>query len=148
MALGVYSLVGVDYIKHSEDGTQTDPIATVHHGRDGDTFNKKLFIKSNNTNTYTNIQIKATSSDGLDIGSGITPGTTGWGVKLMEDPGHDPTELEWDATDYGTTISFTGETITDTTTVLPFWFRVESPRGQSIRNKTGISLVLMFVETI
>lgn len=135
------------YSDFSIDGEHTDPITTVHHGRNGDTFERELYVgrPTGNTSDFTNVRIKADSlTIDDDIGSGSSPGTTGWGVKLMVDPGHDPTESEWDATDYGSTISLAN---ISTDAKLPFWFRIESPRGVSIQNKKNIALLVLFTET-
>jgi hypothetical protein len=134
------------YAAFSVGGTHTDPITTVHHGRNGDTFEEQLYLgrESGNTSTFTNVQIEAISAGVDDIGSGSNPGATGWGIKLMVDPGHDPTETEWDATNYGDAIDLAD---ISTDAKLPFWLRIESPRGVSIQNKKNISLYLMFTET-
>jgi hypothetical protein len=135
------------YAAFSVGGTHTDPLTTVHHGRNGDTFERELFVgrEAGNTSTFTNVRVKPdslTADD--DIGTGPNPGSTGWGVKIMVDPGHEPTESEWDATDYGSTIELADITGDEK---LPFWFRIESPRGISIQNKKNITLLLMFTET-
>ena len=137
------------YTAFSIDGRHTEPITTVHHGRNGDTFERELFVgrESGNTSAFTNVRVVPQSlTEDADIGSGSDPGTTGWGVKIMLDPGHEPTETEWDATDYGTTIlldniPYPGDP------KLPFWFRIESPRGIDIQNKKNIALLLLFTET-
>ena len=148
MGLVAYEEVSVGvYTAYSIDGLQTNPLTTVHHGRNGDTFETQLYAgrESGDSSTYTNVRVKPDSLTlDADIGSGSTPGTSGWGVKLMVDPGHTPTESEWDATDYGTTIDLAN--ISDDSK-LPFWFRIESPRGEDVKNKTNIALYLMYTET-
>jgi len=138
---GVYSAFSVD-------GVHTNPITTVHHGRNGNTFEKKLYLgrETGNTHSFTNVRIKPSSlTSDSDIGSGSNPGSTGWGVKIMVDPGYDPTEDDWDATYYGTTIDMSD---ISNDAKLPFWFRIESPRGISIQNKKNITLLLMFTESV
>ena len=135
------------YVAHSTEGTHTNPLTTIHHGRNGDTFEKKRYVgrESGNTSTFTNVKVEAVSlTSESDIGSGSNPGTTGWGVKLMVDSGHSPTENEWDAIDYGDTIELDD---ISSDSKLPFWFRIESPRGVSIKNKKNIALLVMFTET-
>jgi hypothetical protein len=134
------------YAAFSVDGVHTDPLTTVHHGRNGDTFERQLYVgrETGNSSTFTNIRIKPdslTSDNDIDP-DGADP--TGWGVKLMVDPGHDPTEAEWDEVDYGDTIDIAD---ISTDAKLPFWFRIESPRGASIQNKKNITLFIMFTET-
>lgn len=150
MSLSIYEQTspGV-YNDFSIEGAHTDPITTIHHGRNGDTFELKLYVgrESGNTSDFTNVKVEATSlTTELDIGTGSTPGDTGWGVKLMVDPGHDPTESEWDATDYGNTIELVDISDPDDSK-LPFWYRIESPRGVEIKNKKNIALLVMFTET-
>jgi hypothetical protein len=128
------------YSAFSTGGTHTNPVSTIHHGRNGD-----IGREIGNSSTFTNIRIEPVSlTIDDDIGSGSSPGSTGWGVKLMVDNGHDPTESEWDATDYGNTIDI-DDISSDTKQA--FWFRIESPRGISIQNKKNIALTLMFTET-
>ena len=148
MSLRIYEQTSPgEYSAFSIDGDHTAPLTTVHHGRNGDTFEQKLYLGriTGNASTFTNVRVKAaslTSSD--DIGSGSNPGDTGWGVKLMLDPGHDPTQSDWDSADYGTILEFSD---ISSDTKLPFWFRIESPRGISIQNKQNIALYIMFTET-
>ncbi len=58
MSLFVYNLVspGV-YAAISVDNDQTNPITTVHHGRNGDTFETKLFLGREDDDTHMNILI-------------------------------------------------------------------------------------------
>lgn len=147
MALGVYRQVSVGvYEEYSTDGDQTNPIASVHHGRNGTTEEKKLYVRADDAHTYTNIQVapESTSSDD-DIGSGSNPGATGWGAKLLLDTGSDPTESDWEAVDYGAAINISD--ISDSSTYIPFWFRLESPRNIRIGNKTNIVLSLYYKDT-
>ncbi len=136
------------YSAFSMDGVYTNPITTVHHGRNGDTFEQQLYIgrEIGNASSFTNVRIKPISSinTAVYVGSENSPGTSGWGVKIMVDPGHEPTESEWDMTNYGSTIDLAN---ISTDTKLPFWFRIESPRGIAIQNKKDIALLLMFTET-
>ena len=147
MPLGIYQLTDADeYEKFSDDSTMSNPITTVHHGRDGDTCEQKLYIKADNGSVYTNIQVKAITTGADDIGVGTYRGTTGWGIKLKVDPGHSPTETEWDAIEYGVAIDI--DLIdADATAVRPFWFRIESPLGISVGNKENNSLQILYTET-
>ena len=134
------------YSDFSVDGAQTSPLTTIHHGRNGHTEELKLYLgrEAGNTSTFTNVCVTPVTSGVADIGSGVNPGTTGWGVKVIIDPGHEPTEAEWDAIDYGAFAEFAN---ISTDTKLPFWFRIESPRGIIVQNKTNISLLVTFTET-
>ena len=146
MSLGVYKINDLGaYEQYSEDSAMTNPITTVHHGRDGDTFEKQHYIIASDEHTYTNIQIKAvsiTSDD--DIGLGSNSGTSGWGVKLTTQD-YNPTETDWDAVEYGVATDIAN--IAASTTIRPFWLRIESPRGISIGNKENIKLLLFYTDT-
>jgi hypothetical protein len=149
MPLGIYEKVAEGrYVAYSTNGDQTNPITTVHHGRNGDTFERRLFLKADNNHVYTNISVKPiskTSDD--DIGLGGNPGTSGWGVKVMADPNHTPTEKDWDSVEYGVSVDYgEGVSISDTNTVIPFWFRIESPRGINVTNKENIALQLLYTD--
>ena len=146
MSLFVYNLVspGV-YAAISVDNDQTNPITTVHHGRNGDIFETKLFLgrEDEDTHTYSNIQLTpVTLNSDQDIDPG-SPGT-GWGVKVLLDTGHDPVESEWSVVNYGAAIIFADIT---TDAKIPFWYRIESPRNISIQNKRNIALRVTFTET-
>ena len=133
------------YEAFSVDQAQTNPISTVHNGRNGDIFEMKLYVGRvvGSTHTYERIQVKPVSrTEANDIDpTGENP--TGWGVKLMVDEGHDPTEAEWDATDYGVAIDIDD---IDGDEKLPFWYRIESPRGIRVSNKHNIALLIVFTE--
>jgi hypothetical protein len=151
MALGIYRLVspGV-YEKHSEDGSASNPITTKHHGRNGDIFELKRFVRADDDHTYTNIQVAAQSLDADDdIGEGSNPGNTGWGVKLLLDTGSDPTETDWDAVNYGDPIDIVAddESISDDSTYIAFWYRIESPPGEDVKTKTNVGLYLYYTDT-
>lgn len=133
------------YEEFSINDAFDNPITTVHHGKNGDTFERKLYIGRTigDEHSYADIVITPVSkTEDDDIGSGANIGATGWGVKIMLDEGHTPSESEWDATYYGTSIS-TEDIATDVR--IPFWFRIESPTGISVGNKRNISLLVTFI---
>jgi len=153
--LHVYELVSPgSYEVISEDGALTNPVTSTHDGKVGETTEMKLYVGGDdNTKTYTNIRVSAMSTAGalVEIASvdhaagGSGRGTSGWGVKLLVDPGYDPKESDW-AINYGMTIDIADITASAATTKRPFWFRIESPAGIRVENKTSISLILQFVE--
>lgn len=151
MPLGIYEKVAESrYVAYSNDGDQTNPVTTSHDGRNGDTFEIQLYLKSDDSHTYTNISIKPiskTSDD--DIGLGSNSGTSGWGVKLLENPSHTPTENDWDSVEYGEQIDYASSvSIASNTTIIPFWYRIESPRGINVQNKNNIALQLLYTDTV
>ena len=84
-----------------------NPLTTVHNGRDGGSYELKLFVRANDLHDYTNISVLPDDGAGglQDIAGpgnpGNTPGTSGWGIKLLADPGYTPSKAEWDAADFG-----------------------------------------------
>ena len=51
------------YNDFSIEGAHTDPITTIHHGRNGDTFELELYVgrESGNTSDFTNVKVEASS---------------------------------------------------------------------------------------
>ena len=132
----------------SYDLDLSNPITTTHNGQLGETHEKKLYLgrPDGNTSTFTNITVTPKSLTTQDIDpAGVDP--TSWGVKIIIDPGHLPTETDWDSVDYGDPID--EEDIGDiSTSLVPFWMRIMSPRGISVQNKTNIYLELEYTETL
>lgn len=145
MGLGIYSEISPsNYRAHSTSGAQTEPVVSIHDGKRGTVIEKKLFVRATDAHTYSNIQVEAKSlTVDADIGSGVNPGSTGWGVKLIAKD-NPPTVAEWSLVDYGDPVDIAN--VTDNNTYRPFWFRVESPAAESIRNKTNIALFLLYTE--
>ena len=148
--LHVYELVSPgSYEVISEDGALTNPATSVHDGKTGEIVERKLYVGRDDPPglSYTNILVSATSTAGdtVEIASsgGAARGTSGWGVKLLLDPGYDPKESDWNDTAYGTAILIADIA---TSAKRPFWLRIESPAGIRVENKTSISLILQFVE--
>lgn len=153
MALGIYRLVSVGvYEKHSEDGDASNPVTTKHHGRNGDTYELKRYVRADDDHTYTNIEVKAEMVSGDDdIGAGSDPAASGWGVKLLLDVGSDPTESDWDVVNYGDPIDIVADDDqigpSKSDLYIPFWYRIESPPGEDIETKTNIGLYVYYTDT-
>lgn len=150
--LHVYELTSPGgYEAISEDGALSNPVTTTHDGKTGEITEMKLYVGRDNVSSYSNIRVSATSTAGdlVEIYSagGASRGTSGWGVKLWPpgpvDPGYDPREKDWDDTKYGTTIEIAD---IDSSIKRSFWYKIESPAGIRVENKTSISLILQFVE--
>lgn len=135
VSTGIYSVYGQYGV---EDGLL--PITTTHDGVLGEVVEMKLFIRNDDpTEYYENISVYPVSMTTPDDTIGTA---TGFGVKL--NAGNiQPTEAEWDAIDYANTISLDNigsVGLGDTSTYLPFWFRMEVPSGASVNNKENIVL--------
>ena len=142
MALGLYgkNTIG-QYVRYSNsnDTSYSNPITSVHDGRNGTTREIKLYVMADDDHEYTNIEVRAVSTSD-DIGEGQLRGDTGWGVKLMTDPGRDPTEHDWESVEYGESAEIAD--ISELNSIRALWYRVESPRGVSVQNKENITLQL------
>lgn len=129
----------------SSDSSFTNPLTTVHNGSKQESKEIKLFVgrPSGNTNSFKNIRLTAISTSGQnDIDpNGSNP--SGWGVKLLLDPGYTPTDNNWATVSYGNELTFND--ITDDTKQA-FWIKIESPAGISVGTKRNIALLLKFTE--
>jgi len=140
MALQVCSLVDGDYIAHSTDNDFTKPVLTIHDGSARTVIDKKLFLKRDNSSTYTLIQLTIASGDG-----------DGWVVKCGDFGIITPTESDWEGA--GDNFMFmdpespSESLVLDTDSPIPFWIRIISPAGIPVQNKTNSSLTLSFKET-
>jgi len=149
MTLAVYKEVSEGiYVKAKEWGIldpETSPISTTHDAVLGEVVEIKLFVRNDDAlKYYTTTVVSPVVKDGTDDVSGIV---TGHGVKLCYSP-IQPTEAEWDAIDYGTTITIgaIGESgLGDTSSYLPFWCRVEVP-PTGAGNKENITLKIAALE--
>ena len=133
------------YSDFSIDGDFSNPLTTTHDGKTGSTLEMKLYVgrASGSTSSYERIQVKPVSLTSDNDIDPTGPSQTGWGVKVMADPGHTPTETEWSEVDYGAAVDIAD--ISDNSK-LPFWYRIESPAGIRAGNKKNIALVVMFTE--
>jgi len=151
MALHVYEKTGpATYVQISEADAETNPLTSTHHGRDGDTFEQRFYVRSDNiARTDTNIQVlvdDGTAGAWVDIDPGLG-GASGWGIKLMSElpADRDATEEDWAAINYGDPVDIP-DIILDNTTYVTFWYRVESPRAIDIGNKKNIELYIAYTE--
>lgn len=146
MALDLYEQTDIGtYTALSTDSDMTNPLVTLHNGRNGTTEEKKLYVSSDDAHTYTNIQVKSNVTDSsLDLDPTVV-GASGWGVKLLVDTGTDPTENDWAAVDYNNTIDI--DDISSKATYRAIWVRIESPAGIRPKNKRNIVLDIMYTDT-
>lgn len=147
MGLDIYREVSTGvYAKHKQDSVDDGslPIVTTHDGVLGETIILKLFVRGDiTTEWYENISLQPISS--------VTPNevngtSTGHGVKLIVG-NTEPTEAEWEATDYAASVSFGNigsASVGDSNTYLPFWCRQECPAGAPADNRENTSLRLSY----
>jgi hypothetical protein len=147
MGLDIYREVSTGvYAKHKQDSIDDGslPITTTHDGVLGETVILKLFVRGDiNTEWYEDISLIPIS---IVTPNEVDGTSTGYGVKLIAGD-TEPTEAEWDATDYASSISLAniGTAIAgDTNTYLPFWCRQECPAGVPADNRENTSLRLSY----
>lgn len=147
MGLDIYREVSSGiYAKYKQDGVEDGalPITTTHDGVLGESVILKLFVRSStNTEWFEDISIQPISSVSP---SEVDGSSSGFGVKLISGDS-EPTEADWDATDYASQITLgdIGSAVAgDINSYLPFWCRQECPAGTSADNKENTSLRLSY----
>ena len=151
MALDLYREVStgtyVAYSRYGEDDGLL-PITSTHDGTLGEFVELKIFVRNDDiTEWYSNITVRPVCNTSPDETDGIT---TGYGIKLFAGDTQ-PTEAEWEATDYANTINIDdiGEAESgDVSTYSPFWYRAEVPAGSPINNRENIVLKLNYVANV
>lgn len=138
MSLHIYREISTGtYSRHEIYGVDDDtsPITATHDGSLGEVVIKQLFVRADRaTEWYSDIEAVPVS---LASPNEVDGTTTGHGVKLIRST-IQPTEAEWDATDYENTISFPdiGSAIAgDSSTYHSFWCRIECPAGTTADNR-------------
>lgn len=139
ISTGTYAVYGRDGV---EDGLL--PIISTHDGVLGETVEMKLFVRSDTaTEYYRYITVTPVSKTSP---SDVTGTDTGHGVKLRVG-NTQPTEAEWDALDYASSIDIPNIGALgagDSNTYEPFWYRIECPAGAPADNKENIVLRLSY----
>lgn len=148
MALDIYREVSTGtYAVYGQDGVGDGllPIITTHDGVIGETVEIKLFVRNDSTaEYYESIIVTPVSKTSPDETDGVS---NGHGVKLSLGTTQ-PTEGQWSAIDYGEAITLSDIGVVgtaDTSTYLPFWYRVEVPAGAPADNKENLVLRLSYV---
>jgi hypothetical protein len=135
-AYSIYTRYGVD------DGFL--PITTTHDGVLGENIEIQLFVRNDDiTEYYEDITVAPVCTTTPDETLGTA---NGHGVKLSSGSTQ-PTEAQWGAIDYANTVSLSNIGSAgngDTSTYLPFWYRVEVPAGAPADNKENIVLRISY----
>lgn len=127
--------------KFSDDGTFSNPLAFSINGQTGAIISRKFFLRNDDAGkTYTGITLQPVINSGIDIVSG-TVSDFNW--KLIAG-NTEPTEIEWAEVTAANTLSM--DNITDSVTYLPFWLRIEVPRGVDVQVFQGVSLEIVATE--
>jgi hypothetical protein len=121
----------------SEDGSLTNPLAMTFDGAEGGVVQRRCYVRNDDVlKTYSGIELTP-----VDSGDDIVDGSTGFSWKLREGD-QQPLDAQWDLVTPGNTLEFSSD-ISDTNTYLPFWIRVEVPRGASVDSFQGVTLDLV-----
>ncbi len=138
MGLSIYFVTdGVS--KFSQDGTFTSPLQEVIDGRTGGSTERLLFIRNDDSLfSYIDIKLIPEDTDGISI----VDGTEGFSWKLSAGDSQ-PVDEAWAIITAGAEIQLPDlgtETVSDTSTYLPFWLRIEAPRNTPVKTFTDVQL--------
>jgi hypothetical protein len=127
---------------YSTDGEMSNPLRHGFDGRTGGVVEQLLYVRNDDPFvTYSGIQVTA-----VDTGSdkNVVDGTDGYAWKLKAGSTQ-PIEEEWNSINEGNTILLSGQ-ITDTSTYLPFWLRIEIPAGAPVESIDDVQLQIDYHE--
>lgn len=145
--LNVYATPTPD-ANFSGEGDFTNPLSFSVDGQTGATIARKLYLRNDDvTKYYTNITLEPVVLMGQDIISGAIDGFN-W--KLIEGD-TEPNEIQWASVSPANQISFSDIGSSgngDIVTYLPFWLRVEVPRGVDVQVFQSVSLSISADENI
>lgn len=137
-----------EFIPHSKNGLFTAPIKTSLNGSQGESEEKKLYIRNSDSNTYfTAVDITGAPAARVRVGDPAYP-EANIGVKLLlKDT--EPSENEWLAVEAGNTITIdeVGDINTADTSYIPFWVKIELPPGTPVQNIADVKLHAEFLSS-
>ena len=124
----------------SVSGAFTNPLSITADGTIGQVLSKQYFVRNDDVLvTYSGISVSPIDNSG----SHLIDGTLGFSWKLIEGA-NEPIEAQWNTVDHSNTISLSD--ITDTSTYLPFWVRVQVPRAASVQSFDKVILRITATE--
>lgn len=130
MSLTIYETVDAS-VGFSTDGTFSNAMRHSIDGRTGGTVEQLYYLRNDDdTKTYSSISMIPVSNPAKDIVSG----PNGYSVKLSSGSTQ-PTARQWENINPANTITFAD--LSDTTTYLPFWVRIDVPRGAPVDTITN-----------
>jgi hypothetical protein len=130
MALTIYQQVN-DTSGFSTDGSFGNAMRHAIDGRGGGAVEQLYYLRNDDaTKTYSSISIIPVSNPAKDIVSG----PNGYSIKLFVGSTQ-PTTRQWENTTPANIITLAD--LSDTTTYLPFWVRIDVPRGAPVDTITS-----------
>ena len=120
--------------EYSQDGFNTNPIRWAFDGRIGGVIERLYYLRNDDEDTtFTAITIIPNPNPANDI----VDGDDGYSIKLRAGTTQ-PTAQEWATISPGNEIAM--DDLTDSLTFLPFWLRIEVPKGAPVDTITGTTL--------
>jgi hypothetical protein len=133
---------------YTVSGEFTNPFSCAFDGVAGEVVERRVYLRNDDPlYFYENITVQPVDGgDSIVDGSGVTEGYS-W--KLSEGD-QQPGEEEWSYIDTGNEINFDdlgSLALPDISTYLPFWVRVEVPKGAPVESFKNVYLRITFDET-
>lgn len=139
MALLIYP-VAVSENPFSQDGDNTNPIRFSIDGRVGGVIERLYYLANENNTSFTDISLQPIPN----IANDIVSGDNGYSIKIRAGSTQ-PTAQEWDTISEGNEIAM--DDIPDNQTFLPFWIRIEIPKGAPVETVLGNVLRIDGIES-
>ncbi len=135
MALKVYQSANPS-TSFSTDGEFSNPVRHTFDGRTGGVIEQRYYVRNDDPLIWSSGIVVSLSDD---QGRSIINGTDGYSWKLKAGDTQ-PLDQEWATIDEADPITLSN--ITNTTTYLPFWVRIEVPRGAVVESFDDVKIVL------
>lgn len=150
MSLKIYHKdSGGSWVETTQDDDLTNPIHTIHDGKNGDTKVVSLAIHNDGSTSLWYSDVAVVAEDLVDSGSmdDTIYEETGWGIKLSSEAS-EPTEAEWDDIDWGNQIDIVdiGSDSGADLSYFPFWCLITCPPNTDAQNKQDLVIKTLYTE--
>lgn len=145
MSLNIYESANPSSY-YSVDGTFAHPFSESLNGRTGDTIQKRLYVRNNDDTLW----YSAVTVQPIDGGDDLVNSSTGYNWKLYAGDTQ-PLDAQWAGVVAGTSISLSNigsASAGDISTYLPFWVRIQIPRGASVASYQSVVLRISATENL
>ncbi len=139
MALQIYPAASHNS-PFSQAGANTSPVRFSVDGRIGAVIERLYYLANENNTSFTSVTLQPIAS----VANDIVNGEDGYSVKLKAGSAQ-PTAQEWDTIEEGNEVAMAN--IPNDQTFLPFWIRVEVPRGASVETVLNTKLRIDGIES-
>ena len=145
----IYKKTDDVYEEISYSSDLTNPVSTVHDGRDGGSTSLQLYLRNDDAaKWYSNVTIQPIDLVDANPYGDIGYTETGWGVKLSAGS-EEPTVGEWEDTSWGNLVEMADVGSADeanTATYYSFWYYITCPPCTLAQVKTDIVLRTSYTE--